>query len=104
MATYIVAVSVSVLMAFPEDRILAITALVKSSVRLQRFCHGLDGSSHDQFEADCLPCVPRLTAEAQELFDGELYFIIPAVSATPECRVSELATNPRRSGKQSYGF
>lgn len=39
-------------------------------------CHGLDGSGRDQFEADFLSRVPRLTGDAQNLTDGELYFVI----------------------------
>jgi mono/diheme cytochrome c family protein len=39
-------------------------------------CHGLDGSGHDQFEADFLPRIPRLTGKVQELSDAELYFVI----------------------------
>lgn len=39
-------------------------------------CHGLDGSGRDQFEADFLTRVPRLTGDVQDLSDGELYFVI----------------------------
>lgn len=39
-------------------------------------CHGLDGRGGDQFEADFLPRIPRLTSDVQELSDGELYFVI----------------------------
>jgi mono/diheme cytochrome c family protein len=39
-------------------------------------CHGLDGSGRNQFEADFLPQIPRLTGDVQSLSDGELYFVI----------------------------
>ena len=39
-------------------------------------CHGLDGSGENRFEADFYPPVAKLTDDAQDWSDGELYFII----------------------------
>ena len=39
-------------------------------------CHGLDGSGENRFEADFYPPVAKLTGDAQDWSDGELYFII----------------------------
>jgi mono/diheme cytochrome c family protein len=39
-------------------------------------CHGLGGDGENRFEADFNPPVAKLTDEAQEWSDGELYFII----------------------------
>jgi len=39
-------------------------------------CHGLDGGGENRFEADFYPPVAKLTEDAQEWSDGELYFII----------------------------
>jgi len=39
-------------------------------------CHALDGSGHDQFEADFLPRVPPLTGHVQDLSDSELYSVV----------------------------
>lgn len=39
-------------------------------------CHGLDGSGRSQLEAEFYPPVPKLIEDAQQMTDGQLYFII----------------------------
>jgi hypothetical protein len=39
-------------------------------------CHGINGDGENRFEADFYPPIAKLTEEAQEWSDGELYFII----------------------------
>ena len=40
------------------------------------FCHGLDGSGRNQIEANFYPPIPKLTGEAEETSDGQMFFII----------------------------
>jgi len=39
-------------------------------------CHGLDGNGRNQLEAEFYPPIPKLTEDAQQMTDGQLYFII----------------------------
>ncbi len=39
-------------------------------------CHGLDGRGRNQLEAEFYPPVPKLIEDAQQMTDGQLYFII----------------------------
>jgi len=40
------------------------------------FCHGLDGSGRNRIEASFYPPIPKLTGEAEETSDGQMFFII----------------------------
>ena len=39
-------------------------------------CHGLDGGGRNRLEADFYPPIPKLSEDAQQMTDGEIYFII----------------------------
>jgi len=39
-------------------------------------CHGLDGGGRNRLGADFYPSIPKLTEDAQQMTDGEIYFII----------------------------
>lgn len=39
-------------------------------------CHGLDGNGRNRVGADFYPPIPKLTEDAQQMSDGEIYFIV----------------------------
>lgn len=39
-------------------------------------CHGLDGNGRNRLEADFYPPIPKLSEDAEQMTDGEIYFII----------------------------